>query len=214
MNPGGHIEAGWLLANAAPLDRSERRWVVGMAIACDVDALLLPWPDAYDALHRTFGHNLWFWLGAPLLVLFFAKPGRKRLVLAMAYLAMASHVLLDLASTGWWPMYPFWPFEGTVVFSSNWIPEETMKWIIQPALMVFLFGGLVGIYVWRKRTPLELLSPNVDSLIMNFILLPWRHRCGVCGKLAFYRCSDCGQTLCPNHRTLDWRLNVRCGCKK
>jgi membrane-bound metal-dependent hydrolase YbcI (DUF457 family) len=216
MSTGGHMGAGWLLAHSVRLNRFERRWVVIMAILCDVDAIFLPFPQAYADLHRTFGHNLWVWLGAPLVIPFFVARGRRLLVLALAYLAMASHVALDLVATGWWGMYPFWPLKGWTVSEiliSNYIAENTMKWIIQPILLVFFVAAMVWIYIRHKRTPLEAISPNVDSLLTNFALLPWKHRCAECGGVAFYRCGRCGRLLCPNHRAINWRLEVRC-CPK
>jgi len=184
-----------------------------MAALCDVDAIFLPFPETYAQWHRTFGHNLWVWIGAPLVLLFFVARGRRFLVLSLAYLAMAGHVALDLIATGWWGMYPFWPLRGwevSEILTSNYIPEDTMKWIIQPLLTVLILVGIVWIYLRHKRTPLEAISPAVDSLLMNFILLPWRQRCGECGGLAFYRCGRCGRALCPNHRAVNWRLEVRC----
>jgi membrane-bound metal-dependent hydrolase YbcI (DUF457 family) len=215
MNPGGHIEAGWLVAHAASLDRFERRWVVAMAILCDADAVFLPFPETYASWHRTFGHNLWVWIAAPLVAGFFVAKGRRLLVLGLCYLAMASHVALDLIGTGWWGMYPLWPFRtsGTPISEiliSNYIAEDTMKWIIQPALIVLFTAATVWIYVRHKRTPLEAISPRVDSLIMNFVTMPWKQRCGVCGRVALYRCDRCGEPLCPHHRAVNWHLEVRC----
>jgi len=187
-----------------------------MAALCDVDAIFLPFPETYAQWHRTFGHNLWVWLGAPLVLLFFLRRGRRLLVLALAYLAMASHVVLDLIATGWWAMYPFWPLKGWAVseiLTSKYIPENTMKWVIQPALIVLIVAGMVWIYVRYKRTPLEAISPKVDSLLMNFALLPWGHRCAHCGRRALYRCGQCDRPLCPYHRAISWRLEVRCSPK-
>ena len=217
MNLGGHIGAGWLVAHSVRLDRFERRWVVVMAILCDADAIFLLWKGSMDELHRTFGHNVWVWLGAPLVVplLVTGRPaGRRLLLLGLSYLAMASHVVLDLVATGWWGLYPLWPLEGPEILMSDYLAENTMKWGIQPVLLVLFVAAMVWIYVRHKRTPLEAISPNVDSLLVNFVLLPWRHRCGQCGPphggLAFYRCSRCGRPLCPHHRAINWRLEVRC----
>lgn len=210
MNLGGHIGAGWILANAARLDRFERRWVVAMAVLCNVDAVGLLWRGELDTWHRTFGHNLWVWLGAPLLVLMVAARGRRLLLAGLCYAAMASHVALDLVATGWCGLSPLWPFAGPEIFTTNYLSEDTMKWIIQPALLVPIAAAMVWIYVRHRRTPLEAISPAVDSLLMNFVLLPWRQRCGVCGSRALYRCGGCGQPLCPDHRTVNWGLEVRC----
>jgi len=211
MNPGGHIGAGWVLAHAASLERSERRWVVAMAVLSDVDGVFLLWRGALDQWHRTFGHNVWLWLAAPLVVPLFVAPGRRLLLLGLSYAAMASHVALDLVGTGWWALYPLWPFRGPQIVMSDFIPENTMKWAIQPALILVFVGAMVWIYVRHRRTPLEVISPKVDSLIMNFVLLPWRNRCVECGRVAFYRCARCGRVLCPYHRAVTWRLEVKCG---
>jgi len=210
MNLGGHIGAGWLIAHSARLDRFERRWVVAMAVLCDVDGVFLLWRGSLDTWHRTFGHNIWVWMGAPLAVVFFASRGRKLLLLALCYGAMASHVVLDLVGTGWWPLYPLWPFNGPEILMSDYIPENTMKYVIQPVLLVAFIAGMVWIYLRHRRTPVEAISPNLDRLLTDFVLLPWRRRCAVCGKRAFYRCSRCGRHLCPDHRRINLRLEVFC----
>ena len=219
MNFGGHVGAGWLLAHVARLDRSERRWVVGMAVLPDVDGVFLLWYGSpLGDLHRTFGHNVWLWLVAPLTVLLFAARGRRRLLLGLCYAAMGSHVALDLFATGWWSIYPFWPwglkwlwpFGSSEILMANYLPENLMKWGVQPILIVLFVGAMVWLYVRHRRTPLELISPNLDMLLMNFILMPWRTRCAECGRVAFYRCSSCGQPLCPLHRAVSLRLAVRC----
>lgn len=219
LNFGGHLGAGWVLAHAARLDRHERRWVVVMAVLPDVDGVFLLWHgSALGDWHRTFGHNVWVWLLAPLAGLMFATAGRRLLVLGLAYAAMTSHVVLDLFATGWWGMYPFWPwglkllwpFKGAEILMTDYLPENVMKWLIQPVLIAVFVGAMVWIYIRHRRTPLEVISPNVDSLLMNFVTLPWRERCGECGGLAFYRCSQCGRPLCPTHRTITRRLDVQC----
>jgi len=210
MNPGGHIGAGWVLGHTVQLDRFERRWIVVMALLSDADGVFMFWSRALDEWHRTFGHNVWVWLGAPLVVPLFAARGRRFLLLGLSYLAMASHVALDLVGTGWWALYPLWPLRGPEILMSNYLAENTMKWMIQPALLIVFVTAMVWIYIRHKRTPLEVISPCVDSLLTNFVLLPWRHRCGECSGLAFYRCSQCGRPLCPSHRTVNWRLEVCC----
>lgn len=210
MNLGGHISAGWLIAHSVRLDRFERRWVVVMAILCDVDAGFLLWKGAADEWHRTFGHNVWIWLAAPLIVSLMMAKGRRLLMLGLFAMAMASHVVLDLFVTGWWGLYPLWPLNGLEILMSLYIPENAMKYGIQPAVLAVFIAAMVLIYIRHGRTPLEAISPNVDALLVTFVLLPWRGRCGECGKPAFYRCSHCERPLCPAHRALNRRLEVSC----
>jgi len=210
MNLGGHIGAGWLLAHAAALDRFERRYVLALALLPDIDGLFLLWRGSLDHWHRTFGHNVWLWLAAPLVALAFVRRGRRLAMLGLFYAAIASHVVLDLVGTGWWGLYPLWPVGDFEILMSDWIAEDTMKYGIQPALLVFFLAAMVWLYVRHRRTPLEALSPAVDALLVNFVLLPWRHRCGECGRLAFYRCTHCGRPLCPHHRAVNRRFEVAC----
>jgi hypothetical protein len=132
------------------------------------------------------------------------------LLLGLAYAAMASHIVLDLVATGWWGIRPLWPLDGPEILLSDYIGEAIMKWGIQLVLLTVFLYAMVWIYIRRGRTPLEAISPKVDALLMNFVLLPWKHRCGECGRLAFYRCTQCGRPLCPSHRRLDWSLEVYC----
>src|SRR2546422_1648384 len=58
--------------------------------------------------------------------------------------------------------------------------------------MCFILWITIRIYLRHHRTPLEILSPAFDRLLLNYAVLPWSHRCSRCGRRAHFRCDGCG----------------------
>jgi hypothetical protein len=82
--------------------------------------------------------------------------------------------------------------------------------VFQVTAMVFILGMTVWIYARHRRTPLEVVSPALDRLIVNYAVLPWRSRCPDCGRRAHFRCDQCGRSFCANHAKVGVRLDIRC----
>jgi len=57
----------------------------------------------------------------------------------------------------------------------------------------------VWLYFRYRRTPLEIISPQLHRLITDYVALPWRHRCRDCSSRAHFRCGRCGALLCGAH---------------
>lgn len=198
MNFGGHLITGWLLGNAGGRTLAERRFITVMAIAPDIDGTLVFIPGFMEQWHRTFSHNVFFFALAPLTTFLFFK--RRRLsILLYAYLAIVSHLLLDLVATGWWGLRPFWPLSNYEILMSRYIPENVMKYYVQISLLVLLIGAVVILYRQLRRTPLEVISPALDKLVTTFLIIPFKHHCCYCRNRAFYQDADDGSPLCGRH---------------
>ena len=76
--------------------------------------------------------------------------------------------------------------------------------------MVFILGTTVWIYRRHGRTPLEILSPALDRVLINYAVLPWRNRCARCGNRAHFRCDRCGSACCGIHGTVGPGMHVAC----
>jgi membrane-bound metal-dependent hydrolase YbcI (DUF457 family) len=221
MNFGGHVEAGWLLAHTADFSLSERRLITLLAILPDADGLFFFSATWNEYAHRTFGHNIWVFICAPLVASLFVSPARRLRVAPLLYISLGLHFFLDLFVTGWWELRPLFPLHGGNITMSHVLTqlvpldwEWVMKYPVQIGLLAVLTAGTIVVYLKYRRTPLEVISPRLDKLVMNFLLLPWHVRCSHCGKPAFYRCSLCSAALCPHHRSITLRLHIHCspGC--
>jgi len=214
MNFGGHLMAGWLIANGSDFSRGERRAITLMAVAADLDGLLMYGPAAGREWHRTFSHNIFFAILVPMLVLLFLPSGRRSKIVPWLYLGMFSHFVLDLLVTGWWILTPFWPISAWGILMTDWIPEYVMKYYIQLGLFAVLLVPCVRIIIRHKRTPLEVLGKDVDVFIQRFVSLPFVSRCALCRGRAFYRCDECGAPLCGSHRRFAGFLKISCRDKE
>ena len=79
------------------------------------------------------------------------------------------------------------------------------KW----AILLTLLAVTVWIYLRHRRTPLEILSPALDRMVVDYAVLPWRNRCASCDRRAHFRCDGCAKTLCRSHAKAR-HLKVRC----
>jgi len=210
MNFGGHLITAWLISRADALELRERRFITLMGVAPDIDAFSVFAPALLGDWHRTFGHNIFFGLLAPLLLFLFFPYRRSFKLLPFAYIAILSHYILDLIITGWWAFIPFWPINDYAIFTSKYIPEDIMKYYIQVGLEIILLFAVIIIYIRTNVTFLEIISEGVDKFITNFITIPFKHHCEYCKARAFYRCSVCGKHICGRHLSLGKKLSPLC----
>ena len=82
--------------------------------------------------------------------------------------------------------------------------------VFQVTAMVFILAMTVWIYLRHRRTPLEIISPALDRLLVNYAVVPWSNRCANCTHRAHFRCDLCGRTFCANHIKVSRGLGVRC----
>ena len=202
--------AGWLIGNTADFSSGERRAILLMAIAPDIDGVFVLGPVSWREWHRTLGHNIFLGLAAPLIALFFLKKERRKFLLPFLFGAMLSHFLLDLFVTGWWTLMPFWPVSDWDILMSRWIPEHIMKYYIQIGLFILFLIPTIYIAVRFRRTPVEVFGEKADRFFLNFIALPFHSRCKYCNSRAFYRCEECNAPLCGKHRKFTPFPRVKC----
>jgi len=201
---------GWLIGNTGDFSPGERTAVTLMALAPDIDGIFVLGPLSWREWHRTFGHNVFWGVAAPLFALYFIQKGRRWKLLPFLYLGMLSHFILDLFVTGWWILMPLWPVSEWGILMSRWIPEDVMKYWIQLGLFAALLIPTVILIVKKKHTPLEILGKRADAFFYHFVTLPFREKCAACGARAFYRCNECGAPLCGRHRKFSGWFGISC----
>jgi membrane-bound metal-dependent hydrolase YbcI (DUF457 family) len=177
MSPITHFFTGWVLANAALLDRRDRALVTLAGVVPDMDGLGI----VAEFLTRTSQHPLdWFSryhhslhsLAFALLVAVacYALATQRWKVAGLAFLSFHLHLLEDLLGSrgpdGYqWPIPYLLPFSPMVQLSwrGQWALNAWPNTAITAALM------LVTLYLaWsRGYSPLEMFSKRADAVFVD-----------------------------------------------
>jgi membrane-bound metal-dependent hydrolase YbcI (DUF457 family) len=206
MNFEAHLAAGWALAHMGGVEtRRFRAWITFAAVAPDLDVISYLWGErAYATCHHALGHNVFFsWLVTTLAV--WALRDRPWKALLFSQLAYYSHYFGDYFFTRF-PLEFFWPVSHRGFIYSYRIGLDHP---INLFLSYASFVVIVAMAIWFKRTPMELLSPQLDKRIVNL----FRGRdlvCHVCGHGANENCVLCGQPVCRRHGRIGRRFRVTC----
>lgn len=207
MSPVAHLQYGWWFAHWGEFNRRERTAIALAGAAADLDGLgFLGGTDTYYRYHHILFHNLGATLAVVLLAgVLFWRRSRVWLLVIFAY---AMHVVEDYVTVGW-NQHPWQPFSASAVNLADRLPNWLVQGVFQTAAMLFILAVTIRIYQRHGRTPLEMLSPALDRLVVNYAVLPWRTRCAHCAAPAHFRCDGCGSAACGAHVRVA-RLSVCC----
>jgi hypothetical protein len=209
MSPIGHLQYGWWFAHWGNFDRRERAVITLAGAGPDLDGLsLLAGGDAFHKYHHILFHNLGATFGALLItgILLWRRPRAW----ALAVFAFGTHVVEDYVTVGW-NQYPWQPFSASAVNLADHLPNWAVQGAFQYTAMAFILAMTVWIYLRHKRSPIEIISPALDRLIVNYAVLPWRNRCFTCNQRAHFRCDKCARNYCSTHSRVRGSLEVSCG---
>lgn len=210
MSPVAHLQFGWWFAHWGQFSRRERAAIALAGAAPDLDGLsFLAGAEPFHRYHHILFHNV----GSVLVVAVLAGLvfWRRAWVWTLVPFAFAMHIVEDYVTVSW-NQYPWKPFSASFVNLSDHLPGWLVQGVFQAVAMVFIVSMTVWIYLRRRRTPLEIISPALDRLLVNYAVLPWRNRCAGCASRAHFRCDKCGKVLCSGHGKIRG-LSVRCaGC--
>lgn len=207
---GAQAGLGWALGVCAPASyRRLRMWCAAAALLPDVDALaLLSGTPSIRELHFSLAHNCFagILLVAAAGWYFRNQPVKSWLAsLALVAVAFGLHLTIDLKLSGA-PLRLFWPLDrraGQVapLLAPGHPAHAAVAWgcVALPWVLAF----------WRRVTPLEILSPRLDTLFLNAVL-PRRHDCYSCGRRCNNRCSVCSRPVCFRHGVIDRHFHVTC----
>lgn len=224
MGPGSHLQIGYLIANAASLNTRDRRLVMLAGVAPDVDGVVGIFDivregrlldcsySTFHALHHTFGHNVFFGVFGALL-LGAAAAGAKGRVFWLCLAAMASHYAADAVAADY-PLNLLWPLGGDMepipilLGASPWV----VKYVIQFSLMIVILALCAWMVARTHRTPVEVLSPQLDRFLVGYVVGAFTTRCGLdtCGNRGGFCCSGCGVSLCGVHAVRRRGLDFWC----
>ena len=208
MSPIGHLQYGWWFAHWGEFSRRDRAAIALAGAGPDLDGLsLLAGGEAFHRYHHILFHNLGSTLAVVLLagLVFWRRPR----VWLLVVFAFAMHIVEDYLTVGW-NQYPWQPFAHTTVNLSTHLPNWMVQGVFQSVAMVFILGMTVRIYLRHRRTPLEIISPALDRLLVNYAVVPWHNRCATCAHRAHFRCVRCGKTFCGAHGKVARSLEVYC----
>ena len=208
MSPVAHLQFGWWFAHWGNFSRRERAVIALAGLAPDADGVFVfGGQDVYYRFHHIQFHNV----GAALAVLllagvFFWRRPRVWLLIGFAF---AAHLVEDYITVGW-NQHLWLPFSSSPVNLADHLPNWLVQGVFQAVTMVFILAVTVYIYRRHGRTPIEILSPALDRLLLNYVVLPWRHTCRACPRRARFRCDQCRRDFCPDHARPMASLAVRC----
>ena len=212
MSPVGHLQYGWWFAHWSEFGRRERAIIALAGAGPYLDGLsLLAGGDAFHKYHHILFHNVGAMAGV--LVVAGALFWRKPLAWLLTVFAFGMHIVEDYVTIGW-IQYPWRPISSSAVNLADHLPNWVVQGVLQYTAMAFIVGMTVWIYIRHKRTPLEIISPALDRLMVNYAVLPWRNRCAGCTNRAHFRCDVCGKGFCATHSRVGSRLQIVCaGCR-
>ncbi len=203
MHLEAHAGLGWLLGNLLARDRALRNTVVLGAVLPDVDAVsYLFGSDVYAKAHHVLGHNA---IVALAFLGCVALKQRSWRAVGLAALGIGSHLAADAWLSGW-EVYLLWPFSNRgFIFPGAF-------GLAAPINTYLAYGSLAALVplAWIfGRTPLDILSPGLDRLLLSTLRRRTK-RCHSCGAACNQRCADCGAEVCFRHAVLGRGLRPVC----
>lgn len=210
LSPVAHLQYGWWFAHWLQTSRKERAAIAIAGAGPDLDGLsLFRGGDAYYRYHHILFHNVGTTLAViPLAGIFFWK---RPVVWFLVVFAFGMHVVEDYFTVSW-NLYPWEPFNAMVVNLSTHFQPWVVQGLFQTLAILFILSMTIWIYLRHHRSPLEIISPEFDRLIIGYAVLPWSNRCGDCKQRAHFRCERCGRALCAEHGVV--RRGFKVTCKK
>ena len=181
MSPFTHGLLSWMIADALPTDRRGRIAVTVAGVAPDLDGLgapvemlsggRLPWFSEYH--HVIFHNGLGMFVIAGVAWLCCRRDWRVGLAaLAAAHL----HLLCDLVGSRGpdghnWSIPYFLPFSHhDVSWSGQWALNAWPNMLITVASLVWISW----LATRRGRSPLEIVSPSADAVVVERLRAWWR----------------------------------------
>lgn len=205
MRLGTHLLAGWAVANGvellpgAGLDAHGRRLTVAASLVPFLDGIPILWNyRRFQEVHHEYTCSLVVGAGVAVLLGLFGGRGRRLRTGAACALAFTFNAVADMFTTNW-PVRLFFPLSEFRWAVGGLLSDFVIYRLIGTACDLLFIGLAAAIYLRRRRTPFELVGRRFDALVIDFVRLPWRHRCVECGRRATYRCRGCSATLCGYH---------------
>jgi inner membrane protein len=184
MNPITHVLSGWAVAElfAPNLTWREKAIITSAAVMPDIDGLgliaelatrdssrpLLWWTE----YHHVLGHNLMFAVAVALLAFVMASEASRKLVAALAFVAVHLHIAGDVVGSRGpdnyqWPIPYLYPFTGAVqlTWSGQWYLNAWPNVLITIVLLV-----LTASMAWRRGySVVGIISARADEAFVHVL---------------------------------------------
>jgi inner membrane protein len=177
MSPVTHFLSGWVLANAAALNRRERAAVTIAAVVPDLDGVgifaeVLTRNSAHRLLwfseYHHILHNLLFGLIVAGVV--FAVARRRWVTALLALAAFHIHLVEDLVGSRG-PDGFDWPIPYLLPFTGRWAWTWQGQWALNAWPNLLLTVTLLALTLWLARfrgfSPIELSSQRADRAVVS-----------------------------------------------
>jgi len=163
-----HLMSGWCAASVLDLTPRERFLCMAAATLPDLDglgAVMGPDSDAFQNYHHLLCHNLLF---VTIAAIGLAMISRHRIKSFLLYVALGHvHLLMDYFGSGpGWGVAYFWPFSN-VSYKTD-LAWEFFSWQNTLAASALL-AWVIVIAFRQRRTPVELITPDLDRRIVNLL---------------------------------------------
>ena len=162
MHISTHLMSGWCVGAAFPLTARERAACMMAATLSDLDGVSLAFGrDAYEHWHHVIGHNVFAGVLIAITTSRFATSSRRWWMRCLAFALFHLHLLMDYYGSGpGWQIQYGWPITDKGLWSEDaW---EFGAWQ-NYAAMVTLLVVSVGLAIWKRITPFELVAPGIES---------------------------------------------------
>ncbi|HUT53966.1 MAG TPA: metal-dependent hydrolase [bacterium] len=212
MNTIYHLQAGSFIANARDYNLRERRLIMLASLAPDADGIFFFSSDLWNRFHHSFSHNIFSMLiVAAALALY--NRSRRIEIFAVCAVSAILQIFIDVVTNDLtWPqqfLRPLTDAQISIGSLTDWKYLNTLQVVwVQGFLMIVILVGTVILYKKTGRTFLELISPRLDRLLTDFIVLFFTRRCAVCNARALYRDTGRGDFLCANHARVRRDLTI------
>ncbi len=197
MDPLNHALIAWVIANSFNVDLRTRRFCLLAGVIPDIDGIPVLFDEQlFQAVHHTFGHTLLFGVLVSLVLALLLE--KKRLGFSVILLGFVAHLGADVIGSNW-PVPVLAPFLPAQISVSPYVSDFVIYSVIGPVFLVLGTLAAVLILIRLKRTPMEFFSKRWDGIMVNFLTLPFKEKCHVCGKRAFFMCEACQRAVCGSH---------------
>lgn len=201
-----HATIGWGLAQPVKGDRKFRGCVLFAGLLPDLDvASYLFGSVAFSRYHHVWTHNLFFGLVVSGAACWICRGQRGKTFL-FTQLAFSAHYFGDYFLTRM-PLAAFWPISDAKFGYAGALPlghpiNHALVWVSLLA---------IALIAWRfKRTPMEVLSPELDKRLVNFFFRRRDTPCEICARPGNESCAECGHAVCGRHGSLGKEFKVIC----
>jgi hypothetical protein len=197
MNPFTHGLLAWIVSVPFLKNINDRRLVIVTGVISDIDGFFILFDnDLFLSYHHTFAHSLIFGSIFCTVIGLFAKEKRK--VVLVGFGIFLLHLMSDIIGSNW-PVYFLYPVSEYGLTGSIWLSNWLIYQVVNPIVSIMAIAITIVIMFVCNQSPFEFVSEKLDNIFVGFFVFPFRYRCEICNRRAFFKCTNCGMFVCQKH---------------